>query len=251
MGGGAGRGDYLRNQQRLDYTGLTLDGALGWGWRDIFHPDDLPGLVASWRAALAAEQPLQAEARVRRLDGAYRWFLILAVYAVDLRGRGRSDGDRFYVGSFDDYLRDVDAMVGVAASQHPGLPLFVLRHSAGGVLACHEQTLVKALPPGAFYTEPAGEPHFARTGPEGATVSITGYGPTDTVLCPVGRHVRRLCRDKAAVSPLSIRYRFERVAPWRLRHGRRSAHHRQSCKGYGAGASVMSPGSSAFGSVRT
>ncbi|HEX6973309.1 MAG TPA: sigma 54-interacting transcriptional regulator [Vicinamibacterales bacterium] len=67
------------NQQRLDYTGLTLDGALGWGWRDIFHPDDLPGLVASWRAALAAEQPLQAEARVRRFDGAYRWFLIRAV----------------------------------------------------------------------------------------------------------------------------------------------------------------------------
>ena len=45
----------------------------------------------------------------------------------------------------------------------------------------NEQGLVKALPPGAFYTEPAGESHFARTGPEGATVSITGYGPTDTV----------------------------------------------------------------------
>ena len=45
----------------------------------------------------------------------------------------------------------------------------------------NEQALVKALPLGAFYTEPAGEWHFARTGPEGATVSITGYGPTDTV----------------------------------------------------------------------
>jgi quercetin dioxygenase-like cupin family protein len=45
----------------------------------------------------------------------------------------------------------------------------------------NEQALVKALPPGAFYTEPANESHFARTGQEGATVSITGYGPTDTV----------------------------------------------------------------------
>ena len=45
----------------------------------------------------------------------------------------------------------------------------------------NKQAFVKALPPGAFYTEPAGESHFARTGPEGATVSITGYGPTDTV----------------------------------------------------------------------
>jgi quercetin dioxygenase-like cupin family protein len=45
----------------------------------------------------------------------------------------------------------------------------------------NEEALVKALPPGAFYTEPASESHFARTGPEGATVSITGYGPSDTV----------------------------------------------------------------------
>jgi quercetin dioxygenase-like cupin family protein len=51
-----------------------------------------------------------------------------------------------------------------------------------GYGARNEPELVKGLPPGAFYTEPAGESHFARTGPEGATVSITGYGPTDTIL---------------------------------------------------------------------
>ncbi len=45
----------------------------------------------------------------------------------------------------------------------------------------NEEVLTKSLPPGAFYTEPAGNSHFARTGPEGATVLITGYGPTDTV----------------------------------------------------------------------
>jgi quercetin dioxygenase-like cupin family protein len=39
----------------------------------------------------------------------------------------------------------------------------------------------KTLPRGSFYTEPGGELHFARTGSEGATVTITGYGPTDTV----------------------------------------------------------------------
>jgi len=38
----------------------------------------------------------------------------------------------------------------------------------------------RALVPGSFYTEPAGDPHFAWTGPEGATVYITGQGPTDT-----------------------------------------------------------------------
>ena len=75
-------------------------------------------------------------------SGYYRWSgeqlatRQAAVYAVDLRGRGQSDGERFYVASFDEYLRDVDAMVGIAAAQHPDVPLFVLGHSAGGVLAC-------------------------------------------------------------------------------------------------------------------
>jgi quercetin dioxygenase-like cupin family protein len=45
----------------------------------------------------------------------------------------------------------------------------------------NEQALVKPLLTGSFYTEPAGASHFARTGPEGATVTISGYGPTDTV----------------------------------------------------------------------
>ena len=45
----------------------------------------------------------------------------------------------------------------------------------------HETSLEKGLARGSFYTEPAGQPHFARTGGEGATVAITGYGPTDTV----------------------------------------------------------------------
>lgn len=39
---------------------------------------------------------------------------------------------------------------------------------------------LKALPPGSFYTEPAGRSHFARTGAEPVVVFITGYGPTDT-----------------------------------------------------------------------
>ena len=60
----------------------------------------------------------------------------LAVYAVDLRGRGKSDGERFYVEKFADYLNDVAGMIGFAQSQAPGLPVFLLGHSAGGVLAC-------------------------------------------------------------------------------------------------------------------
>ena len=60
----------------------------------------------------------------------------LAVYAVDLRGRGNSDGERFYVENFEDYASDVEAVVKVARSREPGLPFFLLGHSAGGVVSC-------------------------------------------------------------------------------------------------------------------
>lgn len=44
-----------------------------------------------------------------------------------------------------------------------------------------DESLVKALPPGSYYSEPAGVPHFALTRAEGAVVYIIGTGPTDTV----------------------------------------------------------------------
>jgi alpha-beta hydrolase superfamily lysophospholipase len=60
----------------------------------------------------------------------------LAVYAVDLRGRGNSDGERFYVENFEDYVSDVEAVVKVARSRESNLPFFLLGHSAGGVVSC-------------------------------------------------------------------------------------------------------------------
>jgi len=59
----------------------------------------------------------------------------LAVYAVDLRGRGQSDGERFYVEKFADYQSDVSTLMALAKSREPGLPVFILGHSAGGVIA--------------------------------------------------------------------------------------------------------------------
>lgn len=59
----------------------------------------------------------------------------LATYALDLRGRGKSEGERFYVEEFSDYLGDVDKLAGIARTENPGLPVYVLGHSAGGVIA--------------------------------------------------------------------------------------------------------------------
>jgi len=69
-----GLAEYL-NKRWLDYTGLSLEQALGWKWQAAIHPDDLAGLHAVWREMRATEKPGEVEARMRRFDGAYRWFL--------------------------------------------------------------------------------------------------------------------------------------------------------------------------------
>ena len=58
-----------------------------------------------------------------------------AVYALDLRGRGKSGGERFWVDKFADYLSDVHGLVTLARSRERGLPVFILGHSAGGVIS--------------------------------------------------------------------------------------------------------------------
>lgn len=60
----------------------------------------------------------------------------LAVYALDLHGRGQSDGERFYLDRMTDYVHDVHAVVALAKSRHPGLAVMLLGHSAGGVVSC-------------------------------------------------------------------------------------------------------------------
>jgi len=72
-----GSADFL-NRRWLDYTGLSEKQAQGWGWGTAIHPADVEGLVKHWQSALASGVPVEAEARMRRFDGAYRWFLFLA-----------------------------------------------------------------------------------------------------------------------------------------------------------------------------
>jgi acylglycerol lipase len=60
----------------------------------------------------------------------------LAAYAIDLRGRGRSEGERYYVEKMEDYTDDVATLVRTAKSENAGLPVFLLGHSAGGVVSC-------------------------------------------------------------------------------------------------------------------
>ena len=64
------------NQHYLDFIGLSAEQASGWGWTAAVHPEDVNGLAATWQGIMASEAPGEAEARLRRHDGDYRWFLL-------------------------------------------------------------------------------------------------------------------------------------------------------------------------------
>jgi PAS domain S-box-containing protein len=64
------------NQRWLDYTGLTLSEAHDWGWAKAFHPDDLGRVNDYWRSHILSGEPAEMEARIRKADGSYRWFLV-------------------------------------------------------------------------------------------------------------------------------------------------------------------------------
>lgn len=98
--------------------------------------------VRSWEPAADVAAVLVIVPGFNSHSGYYGWVaeqfvaIGLSVFAVDLRGRGKSDGERFYVGTFDDYVSDVAVTVAAARSRHPGRAIFLLGHSAGGVVAC-------------------------------------------------------------------------------------------------------------------
>ena len=64
------------NQRWREYAGLSAEESQGWGWQAAIHPEDLPSLMEKWRELLRCGEPGNIEARMRRHDGVFRWFLI-------------------------------------------------------------------------------------------------------------------------------------------------------------------------------
>ena len=98
--------------------------------------------VRSWRPDAPVRGVVVIVHGFNSHSGEYAWVASqfagagLAVYAPDLRGRGKSDGERFFVNRFADWVGDVEEVVSLAKSREPGVPLFMLGHSAGGVVSC-------------------------------------------------------------------------------------------------------------------
>jgi len=76
--------DFL-NKPFRDYTGLSLGEGRNWAWMNALHPEDR--VIEGWRAALAAEEPFEREARLRRADGEYHRFLLRFVPLSNELGR--------------------------------------------------------------------------------------------------------------------------------------------------------------------
>lgn len=64
-----------------------------------------------------------------------------SVYAADHEGHGRSAGERVTITDFEPVVADLDAVVDMAAAQNPGVPIVLIGHSMGGMIAARYSQL--------------------------------------------------------------------------------------------------------------
>jgi PAS domain S-box-containing protein len=74
------------NRRWIDYTGMTLQQAVGSGWNRMVHPDDIERVLTKWRILTSEGKPREIESRLRRSDGTYRWFLSRCCPLIDRSG---------------------------------------------------------------------------------------------------------------------------------------------------------------------
>ena len=74
------------NDRVYEYAGVAPGQLDDTGWASIVHPDDVLNASQAWIAAVASGQTYEAEFRIRRADGAYRWHIVRALPIVDDRG---------------------------------------------------------------------------------------------------------------------------------------------------------------------
>jgi len=114
---------------------LATEGAIkGRGGHSIY--------LRQWRPPTAAKAAVVICPGFNGHSGHYAWTAEqlasagFVVYALDLRGRGRSEGERFFVRTFEEYVADIDAVIDVVQGRELDQPIYLLGHSAGGVAGC-------------------------------------------------------------------------------------------------------------------
>ena len=104
-------GVVFSNTRWLAYTGQTLEQTKGHGWSQAVHPDDYERVIAHWHGAVAGRHSYDLEYRLRRHDGAYRWFKVVGMPMID------GEGDDLWIGSNTDVQEIVDAREVLARSR--------------------------------------------------------------------------------------------------------------------------------------
>ncbi len=77
----------LLNRRSLEYFDKTTEELVNWRTSDAIHPDDLALTIAAWTRAIQTGEPYEREHRLRRADGAYRWFHTRGLALRDKEGR--------------------------------------------------------------------------------------------------------------------------------------------------------------------
>jgi alpha-beta hydrolase superfamily lysophospholipase len=204
----------------------------------------------SWRPATQARAVVVIIPGFNSHSGYYQWVAEqltaggLAVYAVDLRGRGQSDGERFYVDKFTDYVDDAAHLVALAKMRDRGLPVFLLGHSAGGVVSClytleHQPELAGLICESFAFQVPA--PDFAPFSRTGVCCAARAVLPSRT---KTSREIRRRpprmriahrARDTAHADPGEMVRADERQEGIPAHHAARAHPSRHAGQSYEAG----------------
>lgn len=128
--------------------------------------DGLTIFTRAWRPAEAPRAVVVINHGVNSHGGQYLWVgeqlaaAGFAVHAIDMRGRGRSEGPRFAINDVAEHVGDLTQLIAIAKAADPGLPVFLLGHSAGGVVGCsytldHQEELAGFICESFAYRVPA------------------------------------------------------------------------------------------------
>ncbi|MGA8232848.1 MAG: PAS domain-containing protein, partial [Candidatus Acidiferrales bacterium] len=140
------------NKRWRDYTGVSPEESYGWGWQAVVHPEDLRPLMAKWSELRTSEEAGEIEARVRRYDGVYRWFLIR-------------------VEPFRDEMDNVVRWYGISTD------IEILKQTEEKLREdeCELRQITDAIPQTIVVLDPSGAPLYANQ----ATLDFTGLSAED------------------------------------------------------------------------
>ena len=138
----------------------------------------------------------------------------ITIHAMDLRGNGRSGGQRAYVERWEEYREDLHRFVGLVREEEPGRPLFLLGNSLGGLIVLE---YVMRYPDGLRGVIAASPP----LGPLGVPAPLMALGRVFSRVWPrfsirTGMDLSGLARDPAVVQTVLADPLFHRVGTARL-----------------------------------